>query len=426
MKKTTLVHSFRSTKFLILITIFMMSSLLFAWKWEQVPDPNGDDIDFVFPYELADDWICTSTGPIKTICFAYSWQHGFVGNISQIWVRIYSDVPDPDGQGPAYSMPGYIMWDQIFNAMGPDVQFLSGGSGLQGFYDPYQIIYFPQDHVQYYRCRIIIPDPLIFIQTANTVYWLSISVFIEGTERCGWKTSADAWNDEAVFFNGVWRLFPTIPPVDRNLAFRLSSVDEECPVELSSFNGTYSSGLCQINWVTESETNVQGYNIYRNTDNMLSTATKLNYQMINATNTSSTTNYQYQDTNITANQTYYYWLESNDYDGSTFMFGPINISTQDNTTPPPSIVTNMSLIYPNPARTINPEVDVAIKDSETGDLTIFNVRGQVVKSYALSAGNHHIEWNKTDSNGHRCAEGVYFYRLITPNLTVIRKVLIFD
>jgi hypothetical protein len=422
----------QKSKFLLILLLFITSSIYInaiTWKWEQLPDPNGVDIDFVFPHQLADDWLCTSTGPIRTICFAYSWFNDNIGIMDSVLVQIWSDFPDPDGPGPMFSHPANLLWADWFVPGSPE--FL--GSSPQGWYDPFTHEFIPVNHVMYYRRAINIPDGLAFVQTSSTIYWLSISVMLHdpiGT-KCGWKTTYQPWNDKAVyqmFGPPTWTVFPDVPPFIQDLAFKLSNEysNGTCPVELSSFNGTYSSGLCQINWVTQSETNVQGYNIYRNTENLLSTATKLNYQIIAATNTSNTVNYQYQDTNIAVNQTYYYWLEANECDGASSLFGPINISTLEDNTPVPTSVTSLSLVYPNPARSVNPMIDASIKDGETGVLSVFNVKGQLVNRYNLQPGNHHIEWNRTDSRNSKCADGVYFYRLVTPTLTQTRKVLILN
>jgi hypothetical protein len=423
----------RRSKFLLVLLVFITSSVYINatnWKWEQLPDPNGVDIDFVFPHHLADDWLCESTGPILSICFAYSWFNDNIGIMDSVLVQIWSDFPDPDGPGPMWSHPANMLWGHWFVPGAPE--FL--GNSPQGWYDPWYQQFFPINHNQYFRRVINIPIEIAFQQIYGTVYWLDLTIALNDpiNTKCGWKTTYQPWNDGAVYsiipIPPTWEPFPNTPPLIKDMAFKLSNEDSNgtCPVELSSFSGTYASGLCQINWVTESETNVQGYNIYRNTDNLLSTAIKLNYQMITATNTSNTVNYQYQDTNVAVNQTYYYWLEANDYDGASSLFGPININTLGDTTPIPVTVTSLSLVYPNPARSVNPLVDASIKENENGVLSIFNVKGQLVNSFNLQSGNHHIEWNRANIRGHKCADGVYFYRLVTPTMTQTRKVLILN
>ncbi len=416
----------QKSKLLLILFLFIMStiSLNAVWKWERFPDPNGVDIKFFYPDTLADDWLCSSTGPIRNICIYNSWFNDDEGIIDSLLIQIWSDVADPDGQGPLFSHPGNLLWSDWFI---PKHSWYFG-SGVQAWYDPWTQEYIPANHLDYYRTQIIIPDSLAFIQTSGTIYWISVSVAIQDTinTRIGWKTTNNPWNDKATYFmHGAWHIFPDIPPVIQDLAFKLGDdVDDECPVELSSFSGTYASGLCQINWVTESETNVQGFNIYRNTDKLVNTATKVNGGMISATNTSQTTEYHFQDLDVASNQAYYYWLESNDYDGSSNLYGPININTLSENVPVAVTVTSLSSVYPNPARSVNPVVNASIKSGETGVLSIYNLKGQLVNSYNLQSGTHRIEWNRTDSKNNKCAEGMYFYRLVTPSLNQTRKILI--
>jgi len=67
--------------------------------YPQLPDPNGWDVAFwfefmmFFPYELADDWQCSKTGPVDDIHFWISWQGGMQGEIGPVMVSIYSNDP---------------------------------------------------------------------------------------------------------------------------------------------------------------------------------------------------------------------------------------------------------------------------------------------------------------------------------------------
>jgi len=68
----------------------------------QMPDPNGWDVNMTYqpdvePFRiLADDWMCSETGPVTDIHFWGSWEDDFVGIIEWIDVGIWSDIPDPD------------------------------------------------------------------------------------------------------------------------------------------------------------------------------------------------------------------------------------------------------------------------------------------------------------------------------------------
>jgi len=158
----------------------------------QLPDPNGWDIDIVPGNAAADDWKCSETGPVRDIHFWYSWERDVVGQIGLVFVDIYSNAVDPNG----LSHPGNLLWQRTFS---PD-QFTTRwyGDGNQDFWDagggP-----LPNDHVNYYQLNIEnIQDP--FVQQADKIYWLSLSVAVAdpvGT-HIGWKTSTDHFMDVAM------------------------------------------------------------------------------------------------------------------------------------------------------------------------------------------------------------------------------------
>lgn len=76
-------------------------------------------------------------------------------------------------------------------------------------------------------------------------------------------------------------------------------------------------------------------------------------------------------------------------------------------------VQNSLQVYPNPFRQ---STSFAIKAKAHDALTvsIFNIKGQQVKTYALStdqSGNASISWDGTNSAGNKVNSGVYYYRL---------------
>jgi hypothetical protein len=173
----------------------------FKMHFPQLPDPNGLDVNFERPRMLADDWLCTETGPVSDIHF---------------WVSHKGDEITPAPAG-GFSTPGASLW----SAGGPlpfgdDFEFNSapGGAGDQGWLDPVTGQYIPSDHDSYFQINLTkIKDP--FIQQKGEIYWLGIS--IDTTNADGWKTAdldsypapytGKHFEDDAVFRmgNGVWR-----------------------------------------------------------------------------------------------------------------------------------------------------------------------------------------------------------------------------
>jgi len=123
------------------------------------------------------------------------------------------------------------------------------------------------------------------------------------------------------------------------------------PVVLSSFAGTFNANFVGIQWTTQTETEMSGYNVLRNESNDMATAFKVNSAIIPSTNTSTVQNYSYRDQEIAFNTTYYYWLESVNMNGTCEHYGPVTVSTttpEGNETPEIVVASGMDPAYPNP------------------------------------------------------------------------------
>ena len=87
---------------------------------------------------------------------------------------------------------------------------------------------------------------------------------------------------------------------------------------------------------------------------------------------------------------------------------------------------SLSANVPNP---FNPATTIAYRIPEPGDvsLTIYNALGQRVKTLVSafqSAGQYHVTWNGTNTQGHTVSSGVYFYRLISNGHRQTRRMLL--
>ncbi|MDD3103404.1 MAG: lamin tail domain-containing protein, partial [Candidatus Cloacimonetes bacterium] len=97
------------------------------------------------------------------------------------------------------------------------------------------------------------------------------------------------------------------------------------PVELSSFTAVFTANNnVMLTWVTQSETGVLGFYVYRNTDNDLANALQVS-PLIDATNTADQKVYVYRDQELNLADTYYYWLMVSDINGSESFHGPIHV-----------------------------------------------------------------------------------------------------
>ena len=201
--------------------------------------------------------------------------------------------------------------------------------------------------------------------------------------------------------------------------------DPTLPVELSYFAATLTAeNFVNIAWTTQTETNMNGFNIYRNDDSdVLAGAIQIAY--IPATNTSTTQNYKHIDREVENGHTYYYWLECVETNGESTFNGPSPVYVDGPTPPVLPEYTIMHNAYPNPFRAGDgTTINVDVKAGDTGTVTIYNILGQVVKTVPVIQGKNDIFWNGRDSKGNLCGNGIYFYKLSTNSLNQTKKMVI--
>lgn len=287
----------------------------------------------------------------------------------------------------------------------------------------------------------ILPAGLSF---AATKYWLLGSTYDSFNLRITFNlTSADfakGASDWRILFRpyhtAPWAIWTDYTLIDNNHIrannvtqqgeFTIASpLDETLPVEMSSFTAFVNSdNLPSLKWVTASETAMQGFLVFSNTDASLSTALLLTPNIIPAENSSSGASYSFTASEITAAGTYYFWLEARSLDGSSQYYGPniVNLTDPEDT-PSLPLSTTLQAAYPNPFAS-NATIRTEIKNGEQARLRIYNTAGQLIKSYELNQGFHELIWDGKDANGRQCSSGVYLYRLTSPTANESRKMIL--
>jgi len=92
-----------------------------------------------------------------------------------------------------------------------------------------------------------------------------------------------------------------------------------------------------------------------------------------------------------------------------------------------SVETKLYQNYPNPFNPIT-TIEFSIQNNSKVDLSIFNIKGQKVKTLAnnvFEKGNHTTIWNGDDDNGNSVSSGIYYYNLKVNNKTnIVKKCLL--
>jgi hypothetical protein len=174
-------------------------------KFKQNPDTSARGLDVLAgPYTnlatatmLADDFICTQTGPISDIHIWGSWRDDRVDQRAIFWLGLWSDVPRA---GNVASHPGVLLWSQQFNP-GRYRNGLAQTVAFEQFYNPNPPAGVIGQDRQIWKYDFFPQTP--FVQTGSpntpTNYWLSVIVSNAPDKVFGWKTTPDHYNDYAVF-----------------------------------------------------------------------------------------------------------------------------------------------------------------------------------------------------------------------------------
>jgi hypothetical protein len=233
-------------------------------KWIQLPDLTStgmDVLDTIQPISpipsqwktLADDFLCTQSGPITDAHIWGSWLNDILPTNSasqpdpgfmQFKISFWSDV-QPTVAIP-YSHPGTQLWTGIFAPgqfqVNPNVI-----TAPEQFYDPNigQIIGTDSQVYQYNFNNLVDAQGLNFVQSVGTIYWFEVQAEILTPPTgivpatFGWKTRdpSQHFMDDAVFadtngFGGpnisFWRdmIYPAghpLHPLSIDLSFVLTT-----------------------------------------------------------------------------------------------------------------------------------------------------------------------------------------------------------
>lgn len=159
-----------------------------------------------------------------------------------------------------------------------------------------------------------------------------------------------------------------------------SGVDPFLTPELDFFTAMVTNDYhVQLTWITQSETDVQGFNIHRSESNDFITAVVINDSLISSDHPPYQQHtYTYIDDTVELNHTYYYWRDQVLSDNQFLVWGPISVSviyTGDDPTE-----NKVYPAYPNPCNN-NLNLQYSIVDSAQVNILVINQEFEVVRSY---------------------------------------------
>lgn len=207
------------------------------------------------------------------------------------------------------------------------------------------------------------------------------------------------------------------------------------PVELSSFTAEYTlnqaeQGYVSINWKTASETDVIGFNIYRNIEDTFGPSDKINNEPIEGHGTTTLMHtYSFKDEVADVFTSYHYWLEVVNLGGTNDIHGPIEYKSIDiNDNGKLDIISgNLNPCFPNPVQLgneINFKFMVGGLEGNTKyvELKVYNVLGELVREIV----NEEKMVDKYTETWvpRNLPPGVYLYQLKTDNFNEVKKLVI--
>jgi len=171
----------------------------YKMHFPQLPDlDSGWNVQATMDFEgtICDDWTCTETGLIKALHFWGGWKDDHEAQLLGFGFIIYSNLSAEESP-TGYSVPDQPLWQYMTEDFG--MEYLEAPSS-QGWYFPSLV--FPDsifdNNQTYYQYNVYIPDSVAFIQTKDSIYWLSIRPSYFNTHYWGWKSSGNHHGNNAI------------------------------------------------------------------------------------------------------------------------------------------------------------------------------------------------------------------------------------
>ncbi len=200
------------------------------------------------------------------------------------------------------------------------------------------------------------------------------------------------------------------------------------PVTLSSFTGNWTGEACSLSWITASEVNNCGWNVYRG--GAQNEQFQINQELIPGFGTCTDAHqYSFIDPyENNAGEVCYYWLESISLLGASEQYGPVSVAVPEieEQEAPPVPISHGIGCYPNP---FNPSTRIALCVPISGEynLVIYNIKGQIVQEifidkYLEKDEELFFNWDGENRNGKGTGTGNYLITLTGEKDRFIKKI----
>lgn len=254
--------------------------------------------------------------------------------------------------------------------------------------------------------------------------WQSDSASFVGNTLFGDGKTICIRKEVATSGNHTLRLFSRESPFVHKVLVYARAGDSALPVELSQFSAQRNKNICTINWVTESEVQNAGFNIFRaeskeNIKPTIESFTKINQHLIaGAGNSAQKNNYSFKDETFTENSYLWYYVQDVSFSGKIENSKVISVV-------PDGAPTQLALHpnFPNPFNPVTHIPITIIKDQHV-TIDVFDLNGKRVKQLVnkpLKAGYHQFMWRGINNNNENVASGIYLYRIQAGKSVKTRK-----
>lgn len=175
-------------------------------------------------------------------------------------------------------------------------------------------------------------------------------------------------------------------------------------VELVSFEALSIASGIRLKWVTASETENLGFELYRSKQRNGDYVRITNKLIPGAGNSQEQRTYQYEDYDVGFDTTYYYRLVDVDFSGHRGFHGPVSGVRK--------FLPKQYELYPNFPNPFNPTTTIQFDLEGPGvtSLRIYNMLGQLVRvlvNEKMEAGRHRQEWDGRNEFGVTVPSGLY-------------------